>query len=39
MHANLFPFVAHSSHPKFMRMQQETNFLRSVLNCIYTYVM
>jgi hypothetical protein len=26
MHANLFSFIAHSNHPKFMHMQQETIF-------------
>jgi hypothetical protein len=25
MHANPFLFIAHSHHPKFMRMQQETD--------------
>jgi hypothetical protein len=25
MHANLFPFIAHSHHSKFVRMQQETD--------------
>jgi hypothetical protein len=26
MHANSFPFIAHSCHLKFVRMQQKTNF-------------
>jgi hypothetical protein len=26
MHANLLPFIAHSCHPIFLRMQLETNF-------------
>jgi hypothetical protein len=30
MHANIFPFNQHSYHPKFVRMQRETDFLRDV---------
>jgi hypothetical protein len=30
MHANLFPFNAHSYHLKYVRMQQETDFLRGL---------
>jgi hypothetical protein len=30
MHDNPFPFNTHSCHPKFVRMQQETIFLRGV---------
>jgi hypothetical protein len=30
MHANLFPFNAHSFHPKFVHMQLKTYFLRDV---------
>jgi hypothetical protein len=26
MHVNSFPIIEHSRHPKFVRMQQETNF-------------
>jgi hypothetical protein len=26
MHANLFPFIADSCHPKFVRMLEETYF-------------
>jgi hypothetical protein len=37
MHVNLFPFIAHSCHPKFVRMQQKINVLRSIPNCIYIY--
>jgi hypothetical protein len=28
MHTNIFPFNAHSCHPKFVCMQQETYFSR-----------
>jgi hypothetical protein len=38
MHVNLFPFIAHSYCPKFVRMQQKKIFTR-VLNCINTYTM
>jgi hypothetical protein len=26
MHANLFPFIAHYCHPKYVRKQQKTYF-------------
>jgi hypothetical protein len=37
MHVNPFPLNAHSCDPKFMHMQQEIDFLRSVTYCINTY--
>jgi hypothetical protein len=37
MHVSLFSFNTHSCHPKFVRMQQETNFLCGVPQCINIY--
>jgi hypothetical protein len=37
IHVNPFPFNAHSCHSKFMRMQQETYFLRGIPQCINIY--
>jgi hypothetical protein len=37
MYTNPLPFDAHSYHPKSVRMQQETNFLRGVPHYIYLY--
>jgi hypothetical protein len=36
-YVNPFPFNAHSCDPKFVRMQQETYFLRGIPNCINIY--
>jgi hypothetical protein len=38
MHANQFPFIAHSCHPKFVLMQQEIDFYAAVPNYINTYI-
>jgi hypothetical protein len=37
MHVNVFPFNAHSYHPKFVHIQQETYFLRGVPHYINIY--
>jgi hypothetical protein len=37
MHVNLFSPNAQFCHPKFVYMQQETDFLRNILYCINTY--
>jgi hypothetical protein len=38
MHVNPFPFNTHYYHPKFVRMQQETYFLRDVSYYINIYI-
>jgi hypothetical protein len=37
MHVNQFPLNTYSCHPKFVQMQQETNFLCGVPYCINYY--
>jgi hypothetical protein len=39
MHINPFPLNTHSCHNKFVHMQQETDFLRSISYYIKTYIM
>jgi hypothetical protein len=39
MHVNPFPLNAHSCYPKFVHMQQKTNFLCGVPYCINIYIM
>jgi hypothetical protein len=38
MHVNPFSLNAHSCQPKFVHMQQKTDFLRSVPYCINIYI-
>jgi hypothetical protein len=38
MYVNQFHLNAHSCQPKFVHMQQETDFLRSVPYCLIIYI-
>jgi hypothetical protein len=36
MHVNIFPFITHFCYHKFVRMQQETNFMQYIE--LYKYI-